>query len=395
MFDFDWLIQPYSKQDFFENTWQKNAIQLASKRPHHFERFFSAHDLERTLEYGQPKPPSIRLASTTANEKVTPPYNSTGRLDIDKLRKYYLSGQTVIVNNVEDFDANVAMLVQALQKEISCRAQVNAYLTPPSAQGFNPHYDTHDVIVMQIEGEKLWRVHDKDSVCPLNELTNGDPRLREATTEPTQIKLTAGDVLYMPRGWIHEAETTETASLHLTIGIHPPLGKDLLAAALECACRVHPQFREPLPVGFLGSPEAKPLLQQQFAELLHLFTETASVEQATGVIEDELVRRGRSGGDGHLFSDMNKLHAIATDSKVERRQDVPCRLVDTDKGIGLQFLGSVIEGPPAFEPAMRFVMQQTDAFKVGTLPDLEPDHQRALMASLITDGLCRFTETTW
>ena len=30
--------------------------------------------------------------------------------------------------------------------------QVNAYLTPPDSRGFNKHFDTHDVFVLQILG---------------------------------------------------------------------------------------------------------------------------------------------------------------------------------------------------------------------------------------------------
>ena len=37
--------------------------------------------------------------------------------------------------------------------------QVNAYITPPSSRGFSPHYDVHDVFVLQVAGEKHWRIH--------------------------------------------------------------------------------------------------------------------------------------------------------------------------------------------------------------------------------------------
>ena len=38
--------------------------------------------------------------------------------------------------------------------------QVNAYLTPPAAQGFAAHYDTHDVFVVQVAGRKHWTIHE-------------------------------------------------------------------------------------------------------------------------------------------------------------------------------------------------------------------------------------------
>ena len=36
---------------------------------------------------------------------------------------------------------------------------MNAYITPESARGFEPHYDVHDVFVLQVSGEKHWSVH--------------------------------------------------------------------------------------------------------------------------------------------------------------------------------------------------------------------------------------------
>jgi len=39
-----------------------------------------------------------------------------------------------------------------------------------------------------------------------------------------EFTLQAGDVLYLPRGWIHDARTFSTDSLHVTVGVQvPPL----------------------------------------------------------------------------------------------------------------------------------------------------------------------------
>ena len=48
--------------------------------------------------------------------------------------------------------------VRSLEREFSTRFQANIYLTPGNAQGFHPHYDSHDVFVVQLQGTKRWRV---------------------------------------------------------------------------------------------------------------------------------------------------------------------------------------------------------------------------------------------
>ena len=48
---------------------------------------------------------------------------------------------------------------QQLAAELGHPVQANAYVTPPQSQGFDDHYDVHDVFVLQVEGEKRWRIH--------------------------------------------------------------------------------------------------------------------------------------------------------------------------------------------------------------------------------------------
>lgn len=395
MLDLSWLLEPFDKETFYREVWQKKPMVLATGRNGHLQELFSGEAMERAIEFGQPRPPAIRLSAASSNEKAQVPYGSNGRVDFDKLRKLYLNGQTVILNTVEDFDPSVAGLARSIETEMGARVQVNAYLTPASAQGFRAHYDTHDVLVAQIQGEKLWRIYGSDSVCPLNEMTDGDPRLRESANPPEQIHLLPGDILYIPRGWIHEAETAKTASLHLTLGIHPPLGKDLLFSALDTLVGRYPELREALPIGLLRTAADHGALTKRFAELMALFTQNASVTDAANAIDDNLLRRGRSGGDGHLFSDVNSLRELSGETVIERRTNIPCRSVKSGDGVALQFLNGVITGPSQFENAMRFVEVQTAPFAISDLPDLAPDHQLALGLSLVTDGLCRLRESFW
>ena len=42
-----------------------------------------------------------------------------------------------------------------------------------------------------------------------------------------------GDTLYLPRGWLHEALTSDTDSLHITVGVNVYTWLDALRAALD------------------------------------------------------------------------------------------------------------------------------------------------------------------
>lgn len=392
MLDLEWLLAPCDRTAFFEDVWQKQPKLLASGRPGHFAGLFDKAALEHVIEFSQPHDPSLRLASASTNERVELPVAPNGRINVDQLRKHYLRGQTVILNSVEDFSPRVAHVARSMETEMGARVQVNCYLTPASAQGFHAHYDTHDVLVAQVEGEKLWKVYSRDCVCPLNEMIDGDPKLRGSACAPDEVRLRPGDLLYIPRGWVHEAETEASVSLHLTFGIHPPLGKDLLNAALESLVDRHPMLREALPVGPLAVVEREEAIASRFAELMALFTAHASAGEAANMIDDQLLRRGRSGGDGHLFADMERVPHLTADIQLKRRADLRCRLVRTEEGVALQFLNGLIRGPEVFEAAMRFVAERQEPFAIGDLPGLEPKHRMVFATSLLTDGLCRISE---
>lgn len=387
MLDLDWLLGPCDKAAFFETVWQKKPAVLATGRPGYFETLFGKHAVERIIEFAQPQPPTIRFASAASNDRVEVPFSANGRIDMDRMRKHYLQGETVVLNSVENFDPAVAQLARAIETEMGARVQVNSYLTPPSAQGFRPHYDTHDVFVAQVQGEKLWKVYGDDSVCPLNEMVDGDPKFRSSTQPPQEVQLGSGDLLYLPRGWIHEAMTLQPASLHLTFGIHQPLAKDLLLAALDVLVNRHPELRETLPVGPLSIEAKRACLETRFAQLVKLFVTHASVTEAAQAIDDQLLSRGRSAGDGHLFEDIEDL-PVTGETILQRRSNVPCCVLKNDDGVGLRFLNGLIKGPPAFGPALEFVATRTEPFAASDLPGLPEDHQRVLASSLVTDGLC-------
>lgn len=389
MFNFDWFFEPFPKDEFFNTIWQKKPKLISHNRPDYFNQFFSSVAVENILEYCQPNPPTVRLVSNVSKEKRDVPFSPNGRLNLDKIRKSYARGYTVVINSVENFDIPVSKAARSFESELGARVQVNSYLTPREAQGFSPHYDTHDVFIGQIEGIKKWKIYQSDSVCPLNEMLEGDDQLRVSKHAASEFDLHPGDVLYIPRGWIHEAETLDTASLHLTFGVHPPLGLDLIASALEDMTRRYPEFREALPIGRLSSKENITIVADKFAELVNLFADNACHLRSADAIDDEFSRRGRNGGDGHLFADVDVLHTLSDKTIIQRRADLNCRIIRVEGSMGIQFINSLISCPDNFESAMCFVAERKEPFCVSSLPELTETERMAFSISLVTEGLCR------
>jgi hypothetical protein len=130
--------------------------------------------------------------------------------------------------------------------------QANAYVTPPQSRGFSAHYDVHDVFVLQIAGEKRWRVHTPVRTDPLRHEPWTDHRVaveqRAAEAPRIDAVLRPGDSLYLPRGYLHAAEALGGTSCHLTVGVHPVTRQAVLDAVVAIVSG-DPALRSSLPLG--------------------------------------------------------------------------------------------------------------------------------------------------
>ena len=116
--------------------------------------------------------------------------------DLSRIVGLAADGATIVLQGLQQLWTPLQRFTGELEEATSHRVQANAYLSPPGASGLRHHADTHEVLVLQVEGEKAWRVDG------LGELT-----------------LHAGDVLYLPAGTGHSAAAQEQHSLHITIGL--------------------------------------------------------------------------------------------------------------------------------------------------------------------------------
>lgn len=135
-------------------------------------------------------------------------------------------GATLILDAVNEFGGPLQSLCSGLADEFSANSQANLYACWGDSQGFDVHWDDHDVFVIQLEGAKRWMLYGATRTAPLRrELDADHPR----PTEPIEeMILEAGDMLYLPRGYWHAAVGTGGPTLHLTVGLTRKTGHDFL-----------------------------------------------------------------------------------------------------------------------------------------------------------------------
>ncbi len=182
----------------------------------------------------------------------------------DAVLRLFADGSTVVLQGLHRLWPPLIEFADQLAADLGHPTQVNAYITPPSSRGFSAHYDVHDVFVLQVAGEKHWRIHEPVLPDPLRTQPWTDRAAAVAAAaqaEPViDVVLQPGDVLYLPRGFLHSATALGEISAHLTVGIHPVTRWAAAESALDLLRTMaadDAELRGSLPLGLdLADPAA-------------------------------------------------------------------------------------------------------------------------------------------
>ncbi|MBL4539134.1 MAG: hypothetical protein JKP96_10730, partial [Oceanicaulis sp.] len=213
------LIAPHTAEAFFETVFETRALHAPGSAPDRFTPLISLAAIDAMLAEGLFREGDLSMARAEPRLPDGAWLREDGLVDRGEVARFYQQGATLILPQLQARHRPLADLCRQLEADFSCPVQTNIYLTPPNAQGFQTHYDNHDVLVLQVEGRKRWRLYDAPVGTPYRgeRFTPG----RFAQTEPREeLVLEPGDVLYVPRGLMHDAvnEGDDQASLHITTG---------------------------------------------------------------------------------------------------------------------------------------------------------------------------------
>ncbi|WP_156320363.1 JmjC domain-containing protein [Brevundimonas sp. AAP58] len=222
----------------------------------------------RMVRNGEPIPAEAYcvLADTHAGKVMRP---SPAKVEV-----LLSTGASLIANDVQRLTPGIAALCDGLGETFAGAVAANVYCSFGGVQAFQTHYDLHDVFAIQTEGEKVWRLYANRAPDPVDPPEPADPRAYFAATRGPlvqEVRMRPGDVLYVPRGWYHDALAVEGASLHLTLSVTPLYGR-ILFSLLEAAAMQDPTFRAWFPP---AAPDGGAALRDHVGRLMTRLTEIA------------------------------------------------------------------------------------------------------------------------
>ena len=378
-------IAPTGADEFLAGYWERRPLHVERGEPGRFDDLLSARDVERQMSEPGLRTPGFRLVK--AGEKLDPrdytvdlpwrPRPFTGSADHLAVLREFTRGATVVLQGLHLTWTPLARYCRELEAFLGHPVQANAYYTPAQSQGLPVHHDTHDVLVLQVSGSKRWLIYD-----PVFELPLKHQRYKAEMGEPgpavMDVVLRAGHTLYLPRGWLHEALTSDEDSLHLTVGVSVITWLDALRDVLA-ECEDDVEFRRSVPADGEGA-----------SELVERLAERVGQEQVADVVRAKFLGARRPVLEGQL-DDLRALPALTGSSSVARRETVIADLTDLGDGrVALVFEGRRVVFPPHAREELEALVEASAPLRLSELPGRLDDEGRLVLARrLVREGFLR------
>jgi ribosomal protein L16 Arg81 hydroxylase len=204
-------------------------------------------------------------------------------------------GASLLLHEVELLHQGPRRIHRALSRGLEAKVSINLYCSWNGRQAFDSHFDRHDVFALQIVGSKRWRLYEGRADYPVEHPSFRNlpqeqyDRMKGAVAE--EVELTQGDLLYLPRGQLHDALATSEASIHLTVACTEATGLDWLTQIWERALQ-DSRFRRNLPRSDSADfEEALRALARRFSDLAldpHGLQQARGLRRGFGQVRPEI-----------------------------------------------------------------------------------------------------------
>jgi len=392
------FLQPLTMEDFYTVYWEKQPLHIQRKEESR-ETMVDLATIETLLSSQAVFFPGIQLTQTGKVISVSEYADEQNRILPLRLFEFYAQGATIVLSQAQKLFAPMDELCREVIRTMQMRCQANIYVSPPGNQGFNAHYDTHDVFILQVSGAKTFNFYPSSVELPCPEEGFDSSKLASGDIDES-ISLSPGDTLYIPRGVVHDAVAdSKMPSIHVTLGVYPVLMRDMLQEAIQCMserdCRMRQSIDSYMSLPVHGNPGC---LQASLASLMldvrtfvddpdniKMFQARFHDELAIGASQDCRGLADRI--DAVLWSEGNLSEEDSPAVKsIRLRKDVLINAERRSEGIKIRTFGQILE----FDyPLAQTVGKLLDSGKLDKdeLEELQTDQRIAVVKRLLHANL--------
>lgn len=380
------LIAPVDVADFIGRYWEREMLLVRRDDPGYYNHLLTMADVDHLLANSGLRESELRVIAGGENvwpREIGSGTGSKAAGDLDRVYDLYRQGATINLTYLHERWTPLIQLCRKLMIEFSSEVKSNVYLTPAGVQGLKPHHDTHDVFVAQIYGTKHWRLFPSPLSLPLHGQRYQWPP--EGPGEPIhEFDLTPGDMLYLPRGIVHDATSTDAASLHLTVGVIPLRWAEVIRSVVKRVTADNICFRASVP-SRLTAGDWRAAAELTGAELISSLADLISPSDLIAEVSSAGPHGFKPVMDGHL-TDLEAIESIGLDTLLQRRPDTQWRLVADDGQARLEFHGRSLTLPGHTAGDVRFAAEASTLTGRDLPGDLDEPGRLVLLRLLVREG---------
>ena len=378
------LVDPMPGATFMNQYWQEKPLVIHRHRSTYFSNLLSIEQIEALLANADL--PSSGIDVANADEPVDRnQYVVGGTVDMLKVQQFFSKGGTIVLSEVQRYLPALALLCRYMEKEFSGPFQTNVYVTPPLGKGFRPHYDTHDVFVLQVSGSKHWTVCGNPVQLPLPSQPF-DRVTHQSGDVQISCQLSPGDLLYIPRGFVHHARSLNEISLHITLGALVPTWAEVLTEMVGELALTEAAFRRALPADFATCRFDAASVQKAFEALLQRINDPVLLRTVLARLAENFVVGRRPLAPDQL-QQLLKLPTLSLADQVGPRPGSIYRVRTNAESVVVLCHGREIVLPSDATEALRFALSRP-RYAVSDIPgQLDGAGKLALVRRLIEEGL--------
>ncbi len=244
------LVAPLSEDAFMALLRERKLTLLRGAGAGRYSALLNWKALLQMIQRGE-HPASLSEFNLVKDSMLAPPdqwlkRNPAGDgnvVDLPRFLAYIAGGFSLSVTRIDAYAPHLGALCQNIRSTLHEQIKMGAIVTTGTGGAFTLHYDPEDLIILQVEGRKRWKIFGPPVANPIVGMAPPAPPPEDMLLFDEILE--AGDFLFLPAGNWHRCENESSRSLHLGIFFQPPSGLDIIKA-LASQLLSDGRFRKPL-----------------------------------------------------------------------------------------------------------------------------------------------------
>jgi ribosomal protein L16 Arg81 hydroxylase len=345
--------------EFNDRYWQKLAMRRRCTDVDAVMRILTPRDADELLQSAAIRPPYVGI--TTSDKRLKDVFwtrpvlsrtvNVFDTVDVDRISREFTKGSSILFSNLDDFHSVTRSACAAFQRHFKAPTKASAVVTPPASQALPVHFDAIEGFVVQTYGAKRFRVFQQpDQLPPMGATVRpddlGDPVL--------DVVLEAGDLLYMPWGSPHYAETLEGISCHVTFMCVPLSWNKLIETRIDSL--IPAECKHLIPKLHAGSPSG---VASSAIKYLDMIIEKIDSQLTEASVANYLESISAYGPRRATFLQQARLSlALSEDSEFIRNPSSPIEIEERADELLLRTRSAVVRLNIRYADALKLIRDQ-------------------------------------